>query len=322
MLAIVALSVACSSRTKSSAESDDPATDAAGAEGDAGAETDVDADADDASDAADTFGSEGDGGDCGSFLGCSDMVCGPGIPSPSAFAVGGDLELPSASPRCSDMCDIYAQDCQTFEKCSAIPYWSDRPALNGNYCVPHGDGAPGDACTAAEGPLGTETCGVTSVCMGLEADRSGQGTCVELCGPPEDAPTCTTPGTRCARLNEGVLPVCATPCDPLALEPCSSASTACLAYIDLGWTFPGSTNCLPVPDAPIASDLGDPCYGVSECTEGQACVFSASAEDECGGWGCCRLVCDTDATAPCGATGQCQPLGESAFPKLGYCEPG
>lgn len=315
MLAIVALSVACSSRTKSSAESGDQAMDAAGAEADAGAETDVDADADDASDAVDTFGSEGDGGDCGSFLGCNDYVCFPGE-SP------GPPNGNSDKVRCSGMCDVWAQDCQTFEKCSAIPGWTDRPVLNVNYCVPHGDGAPGDACTAAEGPIGTETCGLTGVCLGLQADRSGKGTCVELCSPPEHAPTCATPGTRCARLNQGVLPVCSTPCDPLALEPCPSLSTDCLAYVKVGSTFPGSTNCLPVPDAPITSDLGDPCYGVSECTEGQACVFSASAEDECGGWGCCRLICDTDATAPCGPTGQCQPLGESAFPKLGYCGPG
>lgn len=216
----------------------------------------------------------GDGGDCGNFLGCDDLPDEP-------------LQ-----------CDVWAQDCSAGEKCTPIASTPDDPTFDMHACVPAGTRAPGESCTVAEGPVGTDTCMEGAKCLHVDGS-TGQGTCVELCLGTPDAPACASPELECQRTEDGVLNLCVPPCHPLLPGACPSGQVCTPSFRgpDLkGFAcFPAVTEALP----------GEPCAGANTCVAGHLCVEDQVYGPGCPSEFCCAEFCDVeDPEFACAGEGQ------------------
>ncbi|MCB9701656.1 MAG: ribulose phosphate epimerase [Myxococcales bacterium] len=207
-------------------------------------------------------------------------------------------------------CDIWGQDCPDGEKCTA---WADDggSSWNANKCVPVNPDPKqtGDECVAeGSGVSGLDDCDKGLMCW--NTDENNLGYCIEFCMGDMGAPFCSDPNAVCVIVNDGVLPICLPPCDPL-LQDC-----------------PGSDACLPVGEdfvcvldasGPDAGADGDPCEFANACDPG---LFCANAEfvPGCQAAGCCSSFCNLDEPNMC-------PLMEQgaecvAFFEMGMAPPG
>lgn len=126
----------------------------------------------------------------------------------------------------SSDCDPWNPSCADGEKCTTVARslgfdWDGPPV---SVCVPTGPEAPGESCTRADGPLGTDTCDATSLCLGAD-DVGGEGHCVAFCVGPASSPSCPAgvgPSPSCrAEQAEGMPHLCFSDCDPVQSDACS-----------------------------------------------------------------------------------------------------
>jgi hypothetical protein len=182
-------------------------------------------------------------------------------------------------------CDLWSQDCPEGDKCS--PWSNDGTGVwNDVWCTPvHPDpDSAGASCTAEEnGTTGHDSCGVGAICWEVDTTTS-EGECVDLCKGTPLAPSCDHSDEKCAILNDGVLPLCLTRCDPVA-DDCGSGRT-CRPTAPAG-DVPGGFVCLPVQ----ADGIIDACDG---CPAEHACVSSRTI-GTCER-ACCARYCDLEAT--------------------------
>ena len=231
-------------------------------------------------------------------------------PSTTGEHGGADGFIPSLDGG-SGICDIWAQDCATGEKCTP---WADDGgnSWNATRCVPLAPDPKhvGDVCSV-EGVInsGLDDCELGSMCWNVDPETN-LGECVGFCVGIEADPMCEDPCRTCVISNSGVLPLCLESCDPL-LQNCPEGD-AC--YPD-GDTF----SCVPDTggEQPL---LGDPCQPSELCDPGLFCAPAASLPACIAEWGCCAAFCDLDANEICTTPGAvCVPWYGDGGPPIG-CE--
>jgi hypothetical protein len=218
-------------------------------------------------------------------------------------------------------CDVFAQDCMDGEKCSA--YADDGGnSWNNTKCVPvmENPAQPGDECfVEGNGVSGIDNCDKGSYCW--DTDAENMGTCVELCTGSAEAPSCTDLDTLCVIVNEGVLNLCLTECDPLA-NNCPQADDLCLPQ-------PQGEGFVCVLDA--SGDTGakyDDCGFANACDLGNGC-FNPAASMGCNAdsEGCCLNFCpisEGDVNCNTGNGEDCVPYFEEgtappSYEDVGVC---
>lgn len=216
------------------------------------------------------------------------------------FATSGASFIVQPDVGGSFECDIYTQDCDPGEKCTA--WANDGSAWNATRCVPvvvdpNGVGEP---CTAeGNGLTGFDTCDKGALCWGASEDDD-QGTCVELCGCSEANPVCETAGASCVIFNDGALPLCLPACDPL--DPLTCAGGEVCVGIDQ------SFQCV-LDASHEGGQAGTPCEFANACDPGLLCGINPGGANDCGGQGCCTPYCDLgDPVCPPGLA--CTPYFE------------
>jgi hypothetical protein len=186
---------------------------------------------------------------------------------------------PGYAFHCSQSCDLWSQDCPRGQKCA--PWANDGGNVwNATKCAPL-DPSPrplGDPCTVEGGATsGIDNCEVGGFCFAVDP-ITHMGTCIALCSGSESDPECPA-STECMVANDGALPICLPPCDPLADvcvvdEACRPASYGANTFF-----------CLPVGIVVGCHDLGG-------CGFDELCVppdlHPDCGEDE----GCCTTWCD------------------------------
>lgn len=227
------------------------------------------------------------------------------------------FERPGISAHCVPDCSVVVQDCPAGEKC--VPWSNDGgPGWNASRCVPLPDEPVpvGGTCTIEGNPVsGLDDCGLGALCWAVDPSTL-QGTCMGLCDPLDPA-ACEPSSTQCLPLNDGAVPVCLLPCNPLS--PSCGEGETCRFVAEQ--TFA----CVPVQGGEI--DSGTQCSG-GQCDPDEICVPSdqvPACELEC-----CTSLCDLgdpDADAQCAAQGPmlaCEPFFEAGsaptgLEQLGAC---
>jgi len=248
-------------------------------------------DDDNADPGEDGWGEDGDDG-CRTFLGCDDDVPPP-----------------------PEMCDFWAQDCPTGEKCTAIASTPGNPTWDANVCVPAGDGAVGEPCTTADGPQGADTCDGVSLCHEIDPS-TGVGTCVGFCLAPEASPNCpegSGPHAECRKTSNPILNLCLGSCNPLLAGECAPWQV-CVAAFE-GQKL-GGFICYPPADDGIS---GEECGCANCCAEHHMCVPAEDYGPDCAFDICCTEYCDTeDPSFVCQGTDQvCVALFDPNTPEFG-----
>ncbi|MCX4239967.1 hypothetical protein [Paraliomyxa miuraensis] len=193
-------------------------------------------------------------------------------------------------------CQADVQDCPDGFKCVLR---RDERAWE-FVCLPVlGDGGAGDACMHDGVVAGTDTCNEDTWCIG-SFDTTGapwDGVCYPLCV-----------GGSCEALDDvcvgiGMLPICATACDPLLAGSCGEAESCILRGYEEGFV------CFPSGADPHGQ--GEPCETGISCIPGLHCsqnVAGCDPDDYC-----CTALCDVDvpgdACAEAGPMAQCQAIG-------------
>ena len=153
-----------------------------------------------------------------------------------------------------------------------------------------GEGQFGDPCIRDEN---NDDCAVGLFCMTQTSGSTGEGVCLNLCDV-NDADSCANKGQAdadCIAFNNGVLPLCESPCDPL-IQDCPDGQ-GCYAGGD-------SFVCAVTLDG-APPDNGE-CYTIQSCLPGNVCVGSGSLEmGTCASERCCTPWCDLngDPDAQC-----------------------
>jgi hypothetical protein len=200
-------------------------------------------------------------------------------------------------------CDIFAQDCAPGDKC--MPWANDGgSSWNATRCSPVSDmpGQVGESCSVEGSNVsGIDTCDLGLMCWDVDP-QTLTGVCEAMCtGSPED-PQCQA-GYSCAISGDGVLALCLSDCDPIAMD------------------CPGNDQCAPMNDgfacAPAGDEAppGEPCTLVNECVDGAVCISPDLTPDCAGASGCCSSFCDLMAPDPMAG---CLP-GQTCLP---WYEPG
>ena len=192
-------------------------------------------------------------------------------------------------------CEIGSADCPDGDKCS--PWANDGGSRwNASRCaeIDPRPGSVGDACTSLGSPVsGADSCDIASMCWGVDPETL-EGTCRQFCGAQAIVPDCNAV-QDCVVLNEGYLPLCLTPCNPLDPVDCSEGEECRVAD--------NSENpyCVPTVGGTILGNSRD-CLDQT-CSPEELCLpgdFLPSCEAE----QCCTPWCDTSdpgADAMCAA---------------------
>lgn len=245
-----------------------------------------------------------------------------GVPSTSGETMAGETEdtcgfLCPTTGTGEGQCDVFGQDCPEGEKCAAY-IEGGASAWNATKCVPvTGEGVPGDACSAeGGGGSGFDDCQKGAFCW--DVDMESKGVCVELCGGSEASPTCPDEAAfHCVVVNEGVLNLCLSVCDPL-VQDCVGDDLC----------IPSDDNFVCAPDASGEEGQAfDPCEFANVCDKGLLCLApSAGMECDPNSGGCCLPMCDlADPDVVCPGKGQsCTSIYEEGmappdFETVGFC---
>lgn len=209
-------------------------------------------------------------------------------------------------------CDPQQQDCSAGEKCTAVAKMEGKP-WDYNMCVPiMGEGQAGDICDIEDGKYtGRDNCAKGLICMLSDQEGKG-GVCIEFCSPDSE---CTMSDATCEVYNDGILPICLPPCDPL-IQDCPEGQ-AC---------YQGATSfvCFKEVAMPGMGGQGTPCMSVNICQKGFTCADAATQPD-CPGMGCCTAFCAvSEGDAPCGPDLACVPffpegMAPEGFQDVGTC---
>jgi len=220
------------------------------------------------------------------FLLPGDFVCVQGGSVPSGF-----------SPRCLFDCDLLAQDCAVGEKC--MPWANDGGEVwNSSRCSPVAPDPvpPGGTCTVEGSAVsGVDDCELGSMCWGVDPETL-QGTCIAFCDAlRRPSQICDDPAL-CMGFNDGNVPVCVTPCDPLQDDPCPDGEACRLTQGD------GGFYCLPLVGGHVEGS-SQHCEDAT-CLPSQLCVPGGSL-GACEAASCCTDLCDLGDP---GADAQCAAL--------------
>lgn len=195
----------------------------------------------------------------------------------------GDSEW---SYHCSFECTPLADDCPQDERC--MPWANDGgDAWNSTRCSPIDPQAAaiGEPCSVEGNAVsGIDSCGLDAMCWGVDA-KTLMGTCRAMCAPTDDTPDATCEADQqCVAFNEGQLPICVPPCNPLAETPCEDPGEIC-RFTEQGM------HCLPEQGG-IVVGSGMQCGGEPGCDPGFACLSDPFVNCEAGE--CCTPFCDLD----------------------------
>ncbi len=197
-------------------------------------------------------------------------------------------------------CDIWAQDCPAGQKC--MPYANDGSTTwNDNKCTPVVPNPKqlGDPCTVEGAPVsGVDDCDLGLMCYGVD-ESTGQGRCLGLCKGDPQSPVCDDANAVCSIENDGTLPVCFPPCDPL-LQNCPPGNVC------LGGASGEDFACV-VDNSGAGGVAGDPCEMLNACDPGLYCQYADLLPGCSGSAGCCGEFCDLtlpDSQCAC-ASGGC-----------------
>jgi len=197
-------------------------------------------------------------------------------------------------------CSLFDQDCNAGEACRA---WANDggSTWNAARCSPVVDtpAQPGESCVIEGSQYsGVDSCDVGSMCW--DADDV-EGVCAPYCTGSLIEPSCADEARECLLFEDGALPLCLPPCDPLALA-CGEQSTCAWAPNDAFACV--SQSFVPCPDGFRHYPPGE---GPAQC-----------AADE----PCCVPYCDTSLSDPCPEGSTCQPFylaPNPEHPDLGLC---
>lgn len=207
-------------------------------------------------------------------------------------------------------------DCSEGEKCSAYVMEPGYCCVDTNTCVPIiGDGAFGDECTRTEM---NDDCGNGLFCMTKTSGSTGMGVCLQFCDVtnPTDCADKGLPSANCVSFNDGVLPLCEDPCDPLA-QDCPDSTFGCYAVGDQGFTCT-----IPGFDEGLGND-GDECFTIQSCKPGLVCT-DGTVVAGCNADTCCTQFCDlANGNGDCtDAMELCEPYFEAGTAPPGYGDVG
>lgn len=197
-------------------------------------------------------------------------------------------------------CSLFDQDCNRGEACRA---WANDggSTWNAARCTPLEDapGQPGEPCEVVASPYsGVDSCDVGSMCWDVD---DLEGVCASYCTGSLVEPTCAEEALRCLLFEDGNLPLCLSPCDPLATE-CGEQSTCAWAPNDAFACV--SQSFVPCPD------------GFRHYAPGEGPAQCAADEP------CCVPYCDTSQAETCPEGSSCQPFyiaPNPEHPNLGLC---
>lgn len=209
-------------------------------------------------------------------------------------------------------CDPQQQDCLEGEKCTAVAKMEGKP-WDTNTCVPvMGEGQAGDLCDIEDGKYtGRDNCAKGLLCMLSDQEGKG-GVCIEFCSAESE---CTMSDATCEIYNDGILPICLPPCDPL-IQDCPEGQACYQGAI--------SFVCFKEVAKPGEGGQGTPCMSVNICEKGFTCADAATLTD-CPGTGCCSAFCAvSEGDAPCLPDLACVPffpegMAPEGFHDVGIC---
>lgn len=251
----------------------------------------------------------------------SDPSAGPGSSTappddddtagPSTGDTDSSGESSSSSGDPDSACTVWNQNCPDGQKCNP---WADDggDTYNAARCVdlvasPAGIGEPCSVQGAATS--GEDDCELGAMCW-AEDQKTGVGTCVELCSGSEASPDCNG-NNRCSMFADGATPVCLEECDPIG-QNCPGAE-AC-------YSFAGVIECAPDMSGAMGA-YGDECSQSGTCDPGLSCTIGSDVIG-CAGIACCSPFCElgTD-TCPAGTTcgALLGPEDALIFAALGWC---
>ena len=191
-------------------------------------------------------------------------------------------------------CDPGLQDCPEGEKCTAYVMTPGYCCVDANKCVEVvGDKKFGDVCTRTED---NDDCAVGLFCWPFgTSGETGPGVCKQMCDiyDPDSCANHGIPDGECAALNDGVLPVCEVPCQPLMQD--------CVPNMACYWAGGDAAYC----DAEGPAQVGEECTHLNGCAEGLQCDDAGNLE-ACAFENCCTPYCD-----PQGDGSECTVPGES-----------
>jgi hypothetical protein len=213
------------------------------------------------------------------------------------------------------MCDVWAQDCPEGQKC--MPYSGDGDlAWESLKCTPvvENPKQAGDICSPIESSVsGFDNCDVGLMCYGAWLNDKNEGVCIPQCKGSEDAPECAEPGDVCTIMNDGVLTLCRTQCDPL-LENCNPGELCTPSGADAESTWTCGAK------AEGEYSVFSPCAYSNACDPGMLCWNPAFATECDQNAGCCLPLCDlSDPETMCPGVGQqCIPFYAEGMAAPGY----
>ncbi|MEM7158776.1 MAG: hypothetical protein AAF799_38395 [Myxococcota bacterium] len=180
-------------------------------------------------------------------------------------------------------CEIGSLDCLDGDKC--VPWANDGgSAWNASRCTPvvERPGSVGDPCTMDGSPVsGVDTCDRASMCWGVDPETL-EGTCRIFFGAQAIVPDCDA-AHECVVLNEGYVPLCLLPCNPLQPDACGEGEECRFA------TDSDGLYCLPEVGGQILGNSRD-CVDQT-CSPAELCA-PAKLLPSCEVEGCCTPWCD------------------------------
>jgi len=198
------------------------------------------------------------------------------------------------------MCDPQVQDCPEGQKCTASnvmtgDFW------NKNVCTPiMGTKTLGESCDVLGQELGggADDCDLGLICLQFAPDGT-DGICTSFCNADSQ---CDAPKDICVPVNEGILPICLSTCDPL-IQDCPF-DQGCYGDM-MGELF----ICFK-PDPQSGGMDNDDCAFDNACVAGFQCMPPEVVEDcDQGNMGCCNPFCDiTGDNSECGGGEVCTPF--------------
>lgn len=203
--------------------------------------------------------------------------------------------MPEDLPAGEASCLPGQNDCPEGEKCQPYVSTPGECCVDAAQCVPLiGDKGVGEPCTRNELD---DDCGRDKFCFAGTSGKTGPGFCKQLCdgNDPYSCAAVGLPEARCVPYNDGILPLCETPCHPLRPDACQDGQ-GCYPGGALGF------NCnWPDPEPGKGNDHDD-CHTVQSCVPGLYCASGASLEG-CTSDNCCTKFCDllgngSECTAP------------------------